>query len=410
MNVRRHHPPAVRRPPARVALLASLLAGCVAYEPADVDLPGVVASAQAAAGGSFTFVGAVQTAWRDNPRLQALAAAARAAGADLAATELQVEWDGAEESLTAMIDPLALLRLGQRGAAAELTATRADAALAELAVARWQTCVAIAEAFLVLDALDTIVVPSIEIEPQPFVDAGLAAPVAAAQVTAARGAALAEQAAIAAERANTLTELRALCGRTAAVAFTTTGHGPELPPAPADRPTALLRRPDLALALQQYRVADAAFRTAVAEQYPSVMLGPEIPLRSGMIDPMAIVRIPIGADGPAAAARDQRDAARATLTGAYLTAEAEAAIAAQRLEAATAAWHARRAAAIATQAALAQATIAVQTEVDAFAPLAEAAPMAIRETMEHRETALALARARVRAAAAYGWPTEEPAR
>lgn len=385
-------------------LVPLLLTACVGYQPAEVVLTDVAHAADSVPGGTYTFAAAIATALRDNPRLLALAAAARAAGAEVPTTELQVEWDGDERSLTAMLDPVALLRLGQRGADATLVATRADAAIAELAAARWQTCVAIAEAFLVLGTLDSIAVPDITVDPAPFVAAGLAAPVAAAQVNAARAAAQAERAAIAAERATTLAALRALCGRSTAVTFTANGPGPELPSPPTDRQQALLGRPDLALALQQYRVADAGFRAAVAAQYPSLMLGPEFALRGGMIDPMAIVRLPIGADGPAAAARDRRDAARAELTVAYLAADADATAARERLNAAEAIARARAAAATAARGALATATVAVQTEIDAFGPLAEAAPMAIRETVEAREAALELARARIRAAAAFGWP------
>ncbi|HEX5050718.1 MAG TPA: hypothetical protein VFZ65_03000, partial [Planctomycetota bacterium] len=58
--------------------------------------------------------------------------------------------------------------------------------------------------------------------------------------------------------------------------------------------------------------------------------------------------------------------------------------------------------------ALRSALVAAAVELDAFDRVAEAAGMAVRDTMERRVASVAEARARVRAAVAAGWPVARP--
>ncbi len=397
--------PSVRSAPPRLHLLLLLpLAACVGYEAADVNLGEVGAGLPSAPDSPLSFEAAVAFALRHNPGLQALAAEARGAGADVPPTALEGQWDGHDERLAVMLDPIALLRLGERGAAADLAAARGDEAVQALAVARWRLVGRSAEVYATLPALAAVPVPDVAVDPEPFVRAGLASPVAAAQLRAAAGGAAAEATAHAADRAGLLAELRALLGLPAGAEVTPAAAAPALPePAPGD--DALLRRPDLALALARYRVADAAFRTAVAAQYPSLSIGPDLPLSGGGgVDVMAFVKLPLFADGPAIAAKERRTAARARLVEAFVAASAEAHVATSQHRAAAQRADAAAAGAEASSTAFAAATAALATEVDAFGPVAGSALEAVRMASEHRMAAVAAARARVQHAVAWGWP------
>jgi len=386
-------------------LLLPLLAGCVGYEAADVDLTSLAAAAPTAPPGPLPFAAAVAFALRHNPELQRLAAEARAAGADVPPTDLEAEWEGADEMLSLAVDPVALLGLGARGRAIDAATAREAAAVQELAVARWRLIGALAELYAALGALDGITPLQFAQDPEPFVRAGLASPAAAAMAQGATAAAAAERAMLAAEREALLADLRMRLGLLPTAALQPSPQPADVPPPPAA--DALLRRPDLALAVAQYHVADAEFRAAVAEQWPSLMLGPDIPLRGGAIDAMALLRLPLGASSRATAAKARREAARAAASQALLAAANEAEAARHEATARSARAAATTQMVAASRQALAAAEVALAVEPDAFEPLAERAQQALRDAMEHREAVLAAARARVRAAVAAGWPAAE---
>jgi outer membrane protein TolC len=389
---------------------ALLVASCVTYTSEETGVATMAAEARSRKGGRFSFATAVGTALRQNAGLQSLEASARAAGADVPATDALAEWDGHDRMLGLMVDPVALLRLGARGAAVDLAGARGAEALAELAEARWRVVAAIAEAFAVDAALQGLTVPRIDVDPMPFVQAGLASRAAAAQVRAAQGGARAEALALEAERSANLAGLRRLLGLDQAAPIELEAVPEDFPPLPQPDDENLLRRPDLALALARYHVADAAFRRAVADQYPAVMLGPDIPLRGGSIDAFAVLRLPVGAAAIAGAARDRRTAARATLLESFLAVSSAAQATRSAQVAAAARAEATAASAEASAAALAIANTALQVEVDAFDPVADKALMVVRDTTERRDAVTAAARARVRRAVAYGWPLAESGR
>lgn len=396
--------------PARlvVGLLVGVVPGCTAYEPADVTLSSTAAGLSRH-DGPLTFDQAVALAFAHNGELAARAAECRAAGLDVMPTELQGQLQ--QENLALMVDPVALLGLAQRGASVRLAEARALAAAAALATERWRVVAAIAEIFATHRALAALpAVPTIDVDVDAFVTAGLASSLGAAIVRGAAAGAEAERRAIAAERATLLADLRRLLGLASASELELVLPPVDWPPLPPADEASVLRRPDLAETHARYQAADAEFRKAVADQYPTLMIGPDFALRGSGIDPMAILRWPLGGSGPAEAARERRSAARGRLLDAVLAATSEASLAAARHWAAEARVHAAQANAQAAGQALAAAVVALQVEVDAFDRLAEKAPMAVREAADARDAAIAAARARVRSASASGWPAVEVAR
>ena len=396
----------LRRLAGRSALVVSAaLAGCVAYESEDVTLEASAAALPRHVG-SLTFEQAIALAMTHNGEIKAREAECRAAGLDVMPTELQGQLQ--QESLAVMIDPLAVLGLTQRGASSFLAKTRSAEAAAALAQTRWRAMAAIAEVFAHHRALEDLQqVPLVAVDGEGFASAGLASPVAVDQVRGAAAAAEAERHAIETEKTTQIADLRLLLGLSPASELDLVLPPADWPPLPLADEQALLRRPDLALALARYRVADAEFRKAVADQYPSLMIGPDAPLRGGTIDPLAVLRWPLGASGPAEAARERRSAARSRLSDALALATNEAASAVAAHDSAVLREQAARTGARASTHAFAAATAALQVEVDAFERVAEKAPMAVRDAMEAREAAVAAARARVRTAVASGWPAVE---
>jgi hypothetical protein len=124
---------------------------------------------------------------------------------------------------------------------------------------------------------------------------------------------------------------------------------------------------------------------------------------------MAVLRLPVGATGPARAAQERRAAARHRLDDALAAAAGEVAAAALERDAAALRAEAALAGARASAQNLAAALTALQIDPDAFDGLPEKAIMAVRDANEVRDAALAAARARVRAAVAAGWPVAEAA-
>lgn len=384
-------------------LFCAALASCTAYVPDHADAAVVMDEIHDRVGGTFTLQRAWATALAQSPALLAATARARAAGAVIQPLTLQSEWRSGTQMLGVMLDPIEVLGLGQRGAAIDSDAAAAAAAAVELVNERWRVLGAIAEAYAVDAALLSLSCPAVDVRGDDYRKAGLAGEVAAARLQASQAAAQAEEVAIARERTNNLARLRALLGLP--------GHA-ELQLEHGEQPwrtwkrqeSQLLQRPDLELAAARWQLADAEFRQAVANQYPSLMIGPEFPLTGGPLEAMAVLRVPLLQHGIAASARERRDAVRADLLGACLQVAVDATTASQDLRAAEAAQAAASAKQHASAASLRAATVAVQVEVDAFDRLSEAATMALEDTRMLREASVIAALAQVRAAIAHGWP------
>lgn len=390
--------------------LAATCGACVPYSPAPADPAAVAATVRARPGGTFTRTQAAALALHQNATLQALEARVRAAGAVTVPLELAGEWRSESDMIALMLDPVALLGQGARGASLNVVDAAAAAAADELATARWQVAAAVAEAFAVDAALRDATPPNVTVDLEAFARAGLAAPVALARVRAATTRAAAEQVEIEAERARNRSALAELLGLAPDATIAFAAEHAQLPTPPREE-RALLRRPDVVLAAARFALADAEFADAVAAQYPALMVGPELPLVGGSLAAMATLRLPLGAHGLAVAARERREAARAELTAQWLAASRDAHDTAIEADAAAARERAAQAAATASREDLhsAQVALLVDADPDAFARLADAAAMAVRDDSEARAAAVVLARAHVRAAVAAGWPRVEEA-
>ncbi|MBK8975591.1 MAG: TolC family protein [Planctomycetes bacterium] len=393
---------------ARVALpvvLLLTLPACVGYEADAADAALVAAEVAARPGGSLDVDAAFELALRANPEVRAREAEARAAGAETTVPQtLNVEYRGREQTLAPTLDPIALLGLGPRGAAIDAADARLAEALADLATARWRTLVAVAECFLVDAALAALDVPDLALDVRAFEQAGLAAPVAVAELTAAQARARSEAVALERARTDNRADLRRLLGLDRSAALELLPVDPDWPRQPHGSPGELLARPDLRLATARFEVADARFREAVAAQFPSLRIGPDVSLRGDPLNAMGMLQIPFGMDGLAAAARERRSAAREALAGAFLTAQQEVARADARLATAEADTAATATALRASATSLAASRVALEVEPDAFEPFVRAAQRALGDFREHRQAVVEVARARARRAEAWGWP------
>lgn len=392
------------------ALAAVVACACVSHDPIPMGPDAAAAQLAAVPGGRFDLPRALAHALLHNPRLQALEAEVRAAGDDLPALDVEVEVRGGEEMLAPMIDPVAWLGLGPRGAAVTTVDARRQAAIAQLALARWEVAREVVTAFAIDAALEGLAPVAIPVEAAPFATSGLASPVAVARLEAARLGARAEAMAVVAMRESNREALGALLGLGAETECEV--EAPVVFPfasvAVEELDEALRRRPDVLTAVAALEQADAEFREAIAAQYPSLRVGPEIGWADGtMWNAMGYLVLPVFADGPARAARERRVARAAALRGALASARAEAVDAMLAHDVDEARQDAARAAATASAAALAAALAAVANEPDAFEPLSESAAMAVRDASERRMAALDAARSRVRAAFATGWPRKE---
>lgn len=389
-------------------LLLSGLASCVSYERDDATPESIAAIVDARVGGTFTVDQAIDVALRQNPRLRALTARLRAAdAATMVPLPVSANWLGRNESIEAVVDPIALLGWGPRGAAIDRAESRVLEAAAQLVVQRWQTIAGVVTEFRIHKTLQQLQVADLDLDVASFERAGLASPVAAMQLRAALARSNSEHLELARERSDNLARLRELLGLPDAAELTITAIDDNWLQQPEGTASDIITRPDLALAAARFEVANAEFSQAVAEQYPSLQLGPNVSLVGNPLRAMAMLRIPIGMQGLAEAARERREATRADLESAFLQAKREASVSQQQLVA-------TQAVALATAAGLKSSTttfdaarISIEVEVDAFAKFANAATKVMRSTMEHRRAVLAHVRAEVQRAAAYGWPRSQ---
>ncbi len=380
---------------------ALFLTSCVAYRPAPVDYATTAAAIDAYPGGRLDFDAAYARALATHHEILRLNALARAAGDDLTPASVTVSANTRDEMSGAMADPLALAKAGQRGAEARVRACERDEILAELRVEELTLAADLAEAFLVERTLAGWRVPAIDLDAASFRDAGLASDAAAAMLEAARASADAERREIAALRESNLARIRHLLplGPDARL---------EIVPPPEDFPaideTPIEERPDLQYALARYRTADAVFRQKVVDQYPSLEIGSEIGFDGRGLGGVAAVRLPVGASAPARAAEQRREAARAEVEGALLTAREEIVEARQAYETALARARASALSRHGMEAAYAAALARIEVEPDAFDPAADIAGRAVAEATMARASALELVRARVALARAMSRP------
>lgn len=389
-------------------LLLSVLASCVSYERDDTDAQSIAAEIGARTGGTYSIDEAVVLALHQNADLRAAVASVRAAGGERTVPlPARTNWRGRAEAVEILLDPIALLGLGPRGAAIDAGYARHAEAVAQLTVARWRVVAAVAEEFQIHAALNQLNVVDLKLDVVAFERAGLASTVAAQQLRAAQLRATSERAELRRAHSDNRARLRELLGLPDHAALTITTMPESWLQQPGGTAAELLSRPDLLLAAARFEVADRDFRKAVSDQYPSLQIGPNISLVGDPLRAMGMLKIPFAMDGLARAARERREAARANLEAAFLAATRDATTSEERFATAKAVADAAAMALQANAAALAASRIAIEVELHAFGSFSSAAGMVMRNTMEHRRAVIEMARATVQRARAFGWPRNQ---
>jgi hypothetical protein len=403
----------------RISPFLLLVPACVSYRAAPVDLEETARALDARAAPEVDFPAAVTFAFAHSPELERLRAEARAAGLDVPPFGVRFGYDQHQDELMLMFDPV---EIWQRGAGKKTARARQVEAAAALRESERRLAAEIAECFLVEAALAERALPAEAPDPHVFARAGLASGTAAAQARAARKARAAEDLAASAERAANLARLRRLMGLPAGAELALTLPPAPFPSLPEWGRERLLKRPDLAVALARYGVADAELREAVRKQYPSLEIGVAysdsggggahavVPMDASPWGALVQVRIPVGASKQARAAEERREAARLSVEAALLVAAEEAHARDAELRAAVAKADATEAEAAAMALEAAAASARLEVELHGFEDAAWRAALAIAAESGARERAVAEARARIAYASAYGWPLPEDLR
>ena len=127
-----------------LTLFIPVLTSCVSYEREEASPQSVADTVAARTSGVLSIDAAIQLALDQNPELRALEARARgAAAATTVALPTQGEWRGRNEVVGIMLDPIALLGIGPRGAAISAAEAQHVEAMQALAVGRWRVIAAI---------------------------------------------------------------------------------------------------------------------------------------------------------------------------------------------------------------------------------------------------------------------------
>jgi len=386
-----------------LSILSCLTAACVSYEHVPVEIRKLAEEVDAREVEPLDFAAAVDYARRHNPGLRGLAAEARAAGLDVPSTTLLATTNTLQEHSRLVLDLLDVLKLGPRGAAIDAAKQRQLAMLARLVEAERSNAADIAEAFLVERTLRELKVPEVPRGLTLFHGAGLASEADNRRIDQARLARDAELEMLVAWRQANVAWLKSLLGLGSRAQLELTLPDGEFPAMPEGSRERLLGRPDLAVMLAEYYTADARFKQAVREQYPSLLIGGELTYSGGG---GAIVgfKIPVGASKRARAEGERREAARLAVEDALLSAEREGVALGAEYVSAAANARAHVAHLDASLQDYAASRQRLDVEPDAFRLTARRAVEAMRAATERREAVVAAARARVRFAEAYGWP------
>ncbi|MGE0193150.1 MAG: hypothetical protein AB7T63_14035 [Planctomycetota bacterium] len=398
-----------------VALLA--LPACArspahgALRPLGVTPASVRASLPPPPQGELAFDAAVRHLVARHPELIALRAEAAAIDPDPARVRIDAEAkvrDGEVAEVMLGTEVLALLGLGPRGAQIALArALREEACLRVHERARARVG-ELAEAYAVHAALEAL--PALPAAPDMGVwrEAGLASD------------ALDEAAAGVAEALEVEAALRAIEMRRAREAISVlvgsipddhvvpvAPTGPWPPVAAGSEDAPVLARGDLLRRLAAVTVAERALRVAAQQQWPDLML------RLGQgIDPSTPLQtiglsIPLDAPRKVAVARKRRDAVAKRLDEGVHAALAETAAAARDAEAAEARVRGVVADLRTVDAVVTAERARLDTTPDALSAWVEVQGRRATLARAERESRVAAARARVRAAVAAGWPSPQ---
>jgi outer membrane protein TolC len=399
--------------PRRILLISSCvvlgLGACVGYRPCPVSVPTTADAIPRLEEGALSFEEAVRLLVARSPELRRLRAEAAAVnlrpGPDPLFLNTQIEDGNVTETMIGT-DLLALLGVGPTGARRALARARRSERIFTHHERARALVAQLAEAYAVERALRELPSPEPELDVEAFEAAGLASAASVSAAASARAQAAAEVDVVAASLRDVRREIAQLVAAGPESRIVPVGTVAGWPTVPAPDETALLyTRGDLLRGLAAYAVADHELRLAVARQWPNlgVFLGGNVHLEN----PMQMVRIALPLEAPAEARAMvmAREAARLRFSELVLDALHDAAGARLDLEKAAATYRgaaARRAAAAAVVRA-AQARIETSAE-DAFPEAVLAASEEVQAAVVMRMAAVSLARARVRAAHASGWP------
>lgn len=401
-------PPRLALPPARllVVSLVALACGCARYQPAPVN-PQLALAGSLPAAGPLGFEEAVRWTVEHNPELRALRSRVGAVGAP-PGEPVEVGAGANEDgraNVGASIEALSLLGIGPRAADRSVAAARRSEAWALHHERARALAVDLAEAFAVERALTSLPQPEYEVDVSAFIQAGLESSAAETATSATRAEWDAEVALREAERASNRSGFARLLGLGTHTAPPMTLESPDWPVVPEPAPAALTAaRADIQRLVAAFEVADAELRRAVAGQYPGLLLEPEVALDPTALFGAVRLRLPIGAGAQVRAAQCAREAARADVEAGVLAALDEARRARAAHHGATVALRSARLRAEASVQVLRAARTHLEASSGSVIDVVFAADAVVAAARALREASVEEARARVRAAAAGGWP------
>lgn len=397
-----------------VALTAlALCPGCVRYKTqhAHIDSAASAAANAEVPAGPLAFEDAVRLLVMRHPELRATRADIAAVNTNPGPRPLVGSTQVMDGNVTETMigtDILSLLGIGPRRAERALArAVRSEAVCRHHERAR-DLVAELAEAYAVDRVLRDLEPPDYALDIEAFESAGLASRsvIAAARSVAAEAGA--EARILDVERRDARRAIARLIAAAPGGVLETVPVDPSWPAlTEPERRRLVLARGDLQRLLAAWRVADKRYRFQIARQYPNLFLG-----LGGNVDmrvPMQLIRVDLPLDAPAEAraAEHARSAAFHRLDAGVLNALHEADAARLDLEAAQALLTGRaqrREAAIA----LIEAERAhLDTDPSGLGRLVLVSGRYVDAVRQHREAAVAAARARVRAARAAGWPTPQ---
>ncbi len=385
-----------------------VVAACARYRPAPLDAERPIRPSSSALPTTWTYDDAVRFAVEHNPDLVALRA--RAAAVNVSPPREPVEASGGVDSdhrgeLMLSLDALSLLGLGNRPYDVALAcARRNEAWMAHHARAR-EIAGDIAEAYAVERALDSLKEPDYRVDVGAFVRAGLES--GAAEVAAASTVANWEAERIARDterRSNRLALARAM------------GLGPDVEPKPvvpaSDWPLVpdpspaqlVVARGDVQRSVAAFETADRDVRRAVRAQYPSVMIEPGLALDPSSLFGAVRLKLPVGMASEVYALEAAREAARADVESAVLSAVREAGETRARWTATIPALAAARKRTDAAAALLKGSRLRLEIASGSPIETVLTADAVVDGAVAVRMALIEEARARTKAARAAGWP------
>jgi len=391
------------------AVCALSPAACVSYRPLAASPQRSFARVPDVPQRPLTFEEAAQLVVLRNPELRAARARIAAVnlnpGPDPLRGSLKVA-DGDVTETSIGTDILALLGIGPRAAEKALARSiRSERIRAHHERAR-DLIGELALAYALERALADLRVPSSEFDVEAFTNAGLVSRSAGEAARAALVERDSERRILEAEQRDARRDIARLIG-----------SGPEeeaaIVAAPLDWPTPpatnrqrlLLARGDIQRLYAQYCVADHRFRLAVAEQIPNVGLA--LGANADLQIPLQVLRVSLPLDAPAEARVSEaaRAAAFSDLDAGVLNALHDAASTRLTLDAAEARFDGATARLEATTALLDAETGRLADDPQAFTAAVLVMGAQVQAFRELRRATIGLARARVAAARAAGWPT-----